>query len=88
MHKKLLLGVEVVVSEFLRGGTVGIFIDRLEGAIGLDDFLQVLVGEHILVLRILEVTGGVDEEYVAMGPSLLKEQDGGGDAGAEEQIGG
>lgn len=68
--------VEVVVGEFLRGGAVGVFLDGLEGLVGGDDFFEVLVGEDVLVFRILELAGGVDEEDVAVGLALVEEQDG------------
>jgi hypothetical protein len=45
-------------------------------------------GEAVLVLGVLKIARGVDEEDIAVGLALVEEKNGGGDAGAEEEIGG
>ena len=45
-------------------------------------------GEDVLVFCVLELAGGVDEEHIAVGLPLVENEDGGGDPGAEKEVGG
>ena len=78
--------IKIVVGDLLRGGAVGVFFHGLEGLIRVHDLLDVLVGEQALVLGVLVLAGGVDEEDIAGGAGFAEDQNGGGDAGAEEEI--
>lgn len=80
--------VVVVVGDLLRGGAVGVFIDGLERGVGGGDLFEVGLGEEVLVFGVGEFAGGVDEEHVAVGLAFVEKEDGGGDAGAEEEVGG
>jgi hypothetical protein len=81
--------VEVVlVADLGDGGAVGVLLDIRERAEGGDDLVEVGLAQAGLVLRVLELAAGVDEENIRRLLALVEDQDGGGDAGAEEEIGG
>lgn len=67
---------------------MGVFVHVLAGGVGVDDFVDVGIGEAVLVLDLFELFAGIDKEDVFGGAVALEDEDGGGDAGAVEQVGG
>ena len=80
--------IVVIVGDLLGGGQVGVLVHIVTGPAGGDDLVDAGVGQEVLVLAFLKFLAGVDEQDVPVLASPLQHQDGGGDAGAVEQIGG
>lgn len=80
--------VEVVTffGDALHRDALGIAVFFAALAVGLDNFVDVLVRENVLALAFLEVLGGVDEEDVIGLLASLEDEDADGNAGGVEEI--
>ena len=80
--------IVVVFGDFFEGGQVAVFILLYALAVGIDDDLDVVVGEFVLVLFLFKVAASVNEQYVVgMLAAPLEDENTGGDTGAVEDVG-
>ena len=78
--------IELVLLDLLRGRNVAILINLLAGLISRENLVDMFKQEDILILVLLELIGGINEEDVGVHLTLLEDEDGCRNACAIEEV--